>query len=451
MDYDVIVIGAGPAGYVAALRASQVGLKAALVERELLGGMCINWGCVPSKAMLESAKFFAQIKNARQFGVVGIDAEACKFDWPLALARMQQIVAKVQKGIEAQLNKNGVDWIAGNAKISGEHEITVDHRRISSAFLILATGAKPRSANIPVPKNMLMDIKQLWQTNELGQNFIVLGGNATAVEIAQLLALAGKKVTLITSEFSLLPLLDPYISQYITYELKNQGIDVMFNSRIHGTSQEGILAGDRVVPCDHIINSENRLAVIPQSEISLETDHGFLKVNEHLATNIPHIFAIGEVNGKRPLAHVAAAEAVYVVDFLKGIHEPLDYACHPINLYTAPEIAQVGLTEPQLREAKIVYNISQFSMTANAKALSEGNHEGFVRVLSEKRYGEILGVQIVGAHATDMIAEAGALMQMEATVFDLAKIVHAHPTLSEILVEAGYMGVLKTDKIDLTK
>jgi dihydrolipoamide dehydrogenase len=251
-------------------------------------------------------------------------------------------------------------------------------------------------------------------------------------------AFIGKKVTLVSREERLIPMADPALSDFIRRILAGIGVKLLLRSEISGWQKDLLLLSDGTeVPCDLVVNSEMRSAVLPESDLELERENGFLKVNEHHQTNYPNIFAIGDVNGKMPLAHVGSAQGLAAVNFLNKLEEPLDYLLQPLNIYTAPELAQVGYTEPQLQEAGREYKVSVFPLAANGKALTEGERQGFVRVLSGDKYGEILGVQIAAAHATDMIAEAQAIMQMEGTIYDMTRIVHAHPTISEVMLEVG--------------
>ncbi len=443
-DYDVIIIGAGPAGYTAALRSGQLGMRTALIEKEKLGGMCMNWGCVPAKIFLETAKLLHKIWQASNMGIDGVNPEQIRFNWQNTFLRAQKITNRLKRSIDALLRWNSVEIITGTAHIASETSVTVENRRISAPNIIIATGAYFKNIQLPILSKNIFSISQIWQNPPVEEEIVIMGGNSTAIEIAELFSLIGHKVTMLVSEDRLVTVADPYLSHYMLQQLEKRKINVILNAKVIGGDIHSLTVGKNIISCPIIINSENRIGVIPTSDILLECENHFIKVNNFLQTNVPNIFAIGEVNGKQMLAHVATAQAIQTINYIKGIKEPMNYDSHPINIYSIPEIAQIGLTEPQLKQRKIEYQISEYPLSANAKALAEGDAEGFIRLLSEKKYGEILGVQIAAAHATDMISEAAVLMEMEGTVFDLARVVHAHPTVSEIFLDAGWAAVEKT-------
>ena len=441
MDYDLLIIGAGPAGYVAGIRAGQVGLKTAIIEKDRLGGMCLNWGCIPSKSMLESAKLYARLGNAADFGIDGIERQALSFNWQNALARTRRIVERLGNGIAMLLKKYGVEVISGSAHIASANSVKVERRLISAANIFIATGSRPGRRPTPLSSDMIWEIDELFQQQQLPETLVIMGEDATAVELAQLLALIGKKVTLIAAGDRLIPMADPYLSQYMTKRLRKSGIEVLLATSITSGGNGSIVVADRTIAAAKVINAENRQAVVPPSDVDFKMADGFIQVDSHMQTSVPGIRAIGDVNGQKTLAHVASVQGLHAVNYLKGIGTKIDYLRHPLNIYTIPEIAQIGMTEPELQAKGIDYKSNEFTLKANGKALVEGNAEGVIRLLSEQNFGEVLGVQIVAPNATDMIAEATAVMQMEGTVFDVANIVHAHPTISEIFAEAGFAAI----------
>lgn len=443
MDYKLVIIGSGPAGYVAAIRAGQTGIKTVLIEKEKLGGMCLNWGCIPSKALLESAKLFRKLKKAKEFGIDGLNHEDLSFNWPESVQRAAKITERLQKGIAGLLKKNAVDTITGEATIIDKHRVEVNGKKISAEYIFIATGSRPAKIEYPFDKKKMVEIDTLLGMKKLPENIAVIGHSPTAMEMSQLLAMIGHNVSLLVPGENLLPMLDPVVSDFAGKQLKKYGVDVYLNAEISGDSKEGIRSGKNDIKADMVINSEMRTAILPPSKIKLEMNNRFLKVNKWFQTNYNNVFAIGDVNGIKPVAHAASAQGINAVNQINGVNEELDHNRIPINIYSEPEIAQVGLTEPQLKAKGIDYKDSRFPLTANGKAMTEGHPEGFVRILSEKLYGEVLGVQIVSANATDLIAEATAFMQMEGTVFDIAKVVHAHPTVSEVFMEAGFAGTGK--------
>ena len=443
MDYKLIIIGAGPAGYVAAIRAGQMGIKTLVVEKSKIGGMCLNWGCIPSKALLESAKFYKRLEQAGDFGISGLDLTKISFDWPQAVKRAEKITARLQKGVEMLFKKNGVELLNGEAEIIDKNSVKVDKKKISAEYIFLASGSRPAVKKYPVSDSKRVEIDALLKMKDIPKNIAVIGQSPTAMEMAQLFRLIGKDVSLLVPGEWLLPMLDPELSLFAEKQLKKSGVKLLLNAEITGETKSEIMVGAEKVKADVLINSEMRVAILPPSKLKFEMKYDFMAVNEYFQTNYDNIYAIGDINGVKPLAHAASAQGINAVNHINGISEILNPERIPINIYSLPEIAQVGLTEPEIKARGIEYKDSRFPMTANGKAMTEGQTEGFVRILSDKKYGEVLGVQIVAANATDLIAEATATLQMEGTVFDIANVVHAHPTVSEVFMEAGFAGVDK--------
>jgi dihydrolipoamide dehydrogenase len=421
MKYDLIIIGSGPAGYVAAIRAGQVGLKTAIIEKDAIGGMCLNWGCIPTKALIESAKFYNRLNDAAEFGIEGIDLKKLDFNWPKAVERAYKVVNKLTNGVEFLLKKNGVETIMGEAEIVGEHEISVNNRTIEAENIIIATGSLPE--RIPGEGSNL-DIRALYKMKKLPESIAVYGHGPVSVELAQLFNLLGVKTYLITEqEKTLIPQADQFLNDFILKKLKSQGIKI----------QKNLPSKD--VP---VLNASLRKAILPaiKPEIDL-TDDGFVQTNLNLQTSVSNIYAIGDVNGRSYLAHVGSAQGVFAVNHIKGIEKRMDIRSYPLNIYTVPEMAQIGFTEQELQEENVEYKVNEMPLSINGKAMTEGDTEGVVRILSEKKLGEVMGVQIIGPNATDMIAEAAAFIEMEATIYDVARTVHAHPTVSEVFMETG--------------
>lgn len=439
MEYDVAIIGAGPAGYVSAIRAGQMGMKTALIEAGKLGGMCLNWGCIPTKALLESAKRYNYAKKLSSFGIDGIDKKKLSFNYGKAVKRAQSIVRRLTGGIDFLLKKNGVELILGEATIEGEHAVSVGKNRLlETEYIVIATGSRPKALNSSLPEGAVTEIDQLIQLTQVPDNVVVYGQGPHAVELAQLFALIDRTITLLVPNNELLFGLDNHIVNFISKKFKKEKIEIIYDAKVEASKSREITVQNRKIPCELLINGSIREGVIPQSDISLELEENFVKVNEHFQTSVPNIFAIGDVNGKSYLAHAASAEGLQVINFIKGMSEEFDITRIPINLYTIPEIAQLGLTESEVKERGIEYKISEFPLSANGKAMIEDQAEGSIRMISEKKYGEVLGVQIIAPNATDMIAEAATLMNLEGTIYDVAKVIHAHPTVSEVFMEAGF-------------
>ncbi len=439
MDYDVLIIGAGPAGYVAAIRAGQVGLKTAIVEKQYIGGMCLNWGCIPTKAILESAKRFQKAKNVSEFGIDGVDTDKLTFNWSKVKSRSKRITRKLTAGVNFLLKKNGIEAITGIAKIGMDNSVLVDDKRITARHIIIATGSKPKPMSDSFSNAPVVEMVNLFDVEDFPENIVVTGNHISSVEMAQFFKLIGKNVTLVTNSDYFLHGLDTFLIEHITKKIASDKIDLITDVYPQKYTDGELIFNDKKVKCDLIVNCNSRKAIIPESETLLElTERGFIKTDDNFQTNINGVYVIGDAGGKSFLAHMASAQGIHVVNAIKGIKAHFDYSTYPINMYTTPEIAQIGLTEKQIKTEGYDYKVSEFPLSANGKALIENNTEGFIRLLSDKKYGQVLGVQIVAENATDMIAEAGAYLKVEATVYDVANTIHAHPTVSEIFFEAGF-------------
>ncbi|MFH1893937.1 MAG: dihydrolipoyl dehydrogenase [Candidatus Zixiibacteriota bacterium] len=443
-EFDVIIIGAGPAGYVSAIRAGQLGLSTAIVEMEKLGGMCLNWGCIPSKTLLESAKLFDKTLHAATFGIEGIDTKAVTFNWKKATGRKDRIVMRLVKGVEFLLKKNNVETITGVAKVTGSNIIAVDDAEFSAKNIIIATGSRPAKGRMSaIDQSKITEVDELFAAPEIGGKFLVYGGNASACETAYMLRLLGKKVTMVAPDKALIGFLDDELSKFVLDKFSKSGIKIYLEREITKDGTDGVYAGDDFIECDQIINCSDRTAVIPELQnVDIAMENDFVKTNEFMQTNIPSIYAIGDITGQIT-AHAGSAQGTTAVNHIAGIKQPFDPLKIPMNIYLDPELASIGLTEEQLKEQGIEYRKGEFPLTVNGKAMAEGTAEGFVKVLAESKYGEILGVHIVAPSATDMIAEAATIMQLEGTLEDVGRVVHAHPTVSEALLEATFKAMDK--------
>jgi len=442
MQYDVVIIGSGPAGYVAAIRAGQVGLKTALIEKKHIGGMCLNWGCIPTKALIESAKFFDRLKEAQQFGIDGIDLNKLKFNWPNAVKRSGKIVTKLTNGIDYLLKKNGVEIIWGEASINSAHSVTVANRKLETQNIVIATGSYPQPISAKISPSLILDVEKLSSLNEIPEHITIYGHGAYTIELAQFFNMIGKKITIIATSDNLIPFADKFLIDFISRKLKSDGIEVIYNADIKGYEKGELILSDRKIKTELLLNCSWRTAIIPASKEKIElTDDGYIMVDDRFETNVKGIYAVGDVNGLSYLAHIASAQGLWVINYIKGISNIINLKNFPINIYTNPEMAQIGFTVEELEESGIDYKISEFPLSSNGKALTEGHAEGSIRLISDLKYGQVQGVQIIAENATDMIAEASAFMQMEGTIYDVAQTIHAHPTVSEIFMEAGFDAV----------
>ncbi|MDD2191604.1 MAG: dihydrolipoyl dehydrogenase [Bacteroidales bacterium] len=440
--YDLIIIGSGPAGYVAAIRAAQLGMKTAIIEKDRIGGMCLNWGCIPSKSILESVKLYNKIKkDAARYGVEGIDKDNLSFNWDKAVIRADQNVKKLTQGIEFLLKKNGAEIINASAKIIDKNTVSVENRTITAKNIIIAIGSSSPKIESEI-ENLVLEPMDIFKARELPDNIIVVGEGPVAIELTQAYNLMGKKVSMVLEKDTFMPLADAYLSNYMQTKLKKDRIKLINNNgdiSLKDSYKDGVLrVGEEEVPCELIVNARHRKANPLSSDIEFEMENDYIKVDENFQTSTNGIYAIGDVNGKSHFAHIASAEGLFVVNRLNGVDEKLDLSKFPMNMYSQPEAAQIGHTESQLKEMGVDYKISEFPLSANGKAITENAGEGFIRILSENKYGEVLGVQIIANNATDMINEAAAYMQLESTVYDIAKTVHTHPTISEVFMEAGF-------------
>lgn len=445
--YDLVIIGSGPAGYVAAIRAGQMGMKTAIVEREKIGGMCLNWGCIPSKSMIESVKLYQRIlKDSARFGIDGIETGRVSFNWDNAIKRADTIVKRLTGGVEFLLKKNGVEIIKGEARIASANSVLVENRLLDTKNIIIATG----STSVPLEKsieNLVIEPKELFKQRSIPDNIVVTGNTPVAIELAQLFRMMEKSVTLVTAADHIMPKADDYIRKYMEGRLKKDKIEIVYNTPVDtsaGMWKDGILeVGGKSIKCDLIINSSSRKGNLIGSDIKIDVSDGFYIVDQDCETSVKGIYAVGDVNGISQFAHIGSAQGLHVVNLLKGIRQKLDIHKLPMNMYSVPEAAQIGLTEQEAQNEGYDYKISEFPLSANGKAMSEGQSDGFLRLISDKKLGEVLGVQIVAPNATDMINEAAAYMQLESTVYDIAQTVHTHPTVSEIFMEAGFEAVDK--------
>ncbi len=450
MNYDIIVIGSGPGGYVTAIRASQLGFKTAIVERENLGGICLNWGCIPTKALLKSAQVFKYINHAEDFGLNKVEAS---FEFPNVVARSRGVANKMSKGIEFLMKKNKIDVIFGNAKILKGKKIAVEKdgktTEYSANNIIIATGARSRELpNLPQDGVKVIGYRQALTLPTQPKSMIVVGSGAIGVEFAYFYATMGTKVTVVEFMPNIVPVEDEEVSKHLEKSLKKAGIEVMTNASVESldTSGEGVKAnvktanGNVTLEADIVLSAVGIAANVENiglEEVGIQTDRGRVLVNEWYQTSVPGYYAIGDIIPTQALAHVASAEGITCVEKIKGLHvEPIDYGNIPGCTYCLPEIASVGLTEKQAKEKGYEIKVGKFPFSASGKATANGDVDGFVKVIFDAKYGEWLGCHMIGVGVTEMIAEAVAARKLETTGHEILKTVHPHPTLSEAVMEA---------------
>ncbi len=458
-QYDLMVIGSGPGGYVAAIRAGQLGLKTAIVEKDdKWGGTCLHVGCIPTKDLLLSADVYDLTRNAKEFGIVAKDVAV---DWPAIIARKTKVVTKLAKGVEFLLKKNKVDMIRGLAKILGPGKISVTDpqgatKEITAKNIVLATGSEARMLpGLEADGKTLLTNKEILNLPAIPKSMVIIGAGAVGVEFASIFQRFGTKVTVLEMLPRAVPLEDEEISAELEKSLKHQGIAIQTQAKVAKVTEtasgvtveytvgEGKPESIDAETCLVAVGRAPNTANIGLEKTRVKLERGFVKTNGFMQTDEPGIYAIGDIVANSPLlAHVASREGIVAVTHAAGKHaEPINHRQIPNCTYTEPEVASVGLTERLAREAGHKVKIGKFPYAAVSKAAILGAREGFVKVVSDEQYGEILGVHIIGPRATETIAEAVMAMRLEGTVDDIAHTIHAHPTLSEAMGEAAHAAV----------
>lgn len=456
MNYDIIVIGSGPGGYVAAIRAAQLGFKTAVVERENLGGICLNWGCIPTKALIKSAHVYEEINHAEEFG---LNKTESSFDFSNVIKRSRGVADKMNKGVGFLMKKNKIDVINGNAKVKPGKKIEVTDKEgkvteYSASHIIIATGARSRVLpNLPQDGKKIIGYREALTLPTMPKSMIVVGSGAIGIEFAYFYATMGAKVTVVEFLPNIVPVEDEEVSKHVEKSIKKHGIEVMVNSSVEKveTQGDGVKAfvktanGEITLEADIILSAVGITANIENiglEEVGISTDKGRILVDSFYNTNIPGYYAIGDVIPGPALAHVASAEGILCVEKIKGMNvEPIDYGNIPGCTYCSPEIASVGMTEKKAKEAGYDIKVGKFPFVASGKATANGDTDGFIKVIYDAKYGELLGCHMVGNGVTDMIAEAVAVRRLEATSHEILTTVHPHPTISEAFkgaTEAAY-------------
>lgn len=451
-NYDVVILGGGPGGYVAAIKAAQLGASVAVIEKESLGGVCLNWGCIPTKTLLITAKHYKEVLRSESFGIVGVDTSKVSVDWKLLLKRKDSIVAKLVSGINMLFKKNKIDLIEGLGTVINKNQVEVNGETIECKNLIIATGARSNFPDISGLEESLMsrksmDSKGALQLEDIPKDLIIVGSNVYAIEFATLYNALGSKVTLIHEAEHILPYAESEMSLTLERQLKKDGLKIVSNATIKAVTEEHVLINHKDE--DKIFTADKYLLFLGLAPNLRGTENlnlklnakGFIETNDKMETSVTGVYAIGDVNGKSPLAHVASAEGIVAAENIMKVASKLNYNLVPSVVYSFPEMASVGLTEEQAKEKGHNYKVSKFPLAANGMAIAAGETVGFVKIISDNKYGEIIGAHIIASDAANMISKAVAIMQLEGTVYDLAKTIHPHPTFSEALVEAAYGAV----------
>ncbi|MFY9611993.1 MAG: dihydrolipoyl dehydrogenase [Tissierellaceae bacterium] len=447
--YDLVVLGGGPGGYVAAIKAAQLGARVALVEKNRLGGVCLNWGCIPTKTMLVTARHYRDILRAEEFGIKGLDTAKVGIDLKLLLERKDRVVNRLVSGIEMLIKKNKIDFYYGMGKVSNDGQLEVNGETLAYDKLIIATGASSRYPDIPglaelIKSGRAMDSYGALQLEEVPAEIIVLGANVYAIEFATLFNALGSKVTIIHKAKQILPFIENELAKTLERQLKKEGIKIVSQAELKEVKDGMLLVDhkgkDKTFTADKyflFLGTKANLTGLEGLNLKLNP-RGFIETNDRMETSLDGVYAIGDVIGKYPLAHVASAEGIVAAENIMGIPSRLNYRLAPSVVYSFPELASVGITEEMAKEEGLDYKVSKFPLMANGMAIANDETVGFVKIISDNQYGEVVGVHIMSHHASDMISQAVALMQIEGTVHDLAKAIHPHPTFAEAMVEAAY-------------
>ncbi|MGM0946582.1 MAG: dihydrolipoyl dehydrogenase [Bacteroidota bacterium] len=450
--FDLIVLGSGPGGYVAAIRASQLGLKTAIVEAEELGGICLNWGCIPTKALLKSAQVFEYINHANDYGISVKDAKA---DFSGMVKRSRGVADGMSKGVTFLMKKNKIEVIPGWGKIQAGKKIEVadkDGKKTvySADNIIIATGARARQLpSMKIDDKKIIGYRKAMTLDKQPKKMVIVGSGAIGVEFAYFYNAIGTEVTIVEYMDRIVPVEDVEVSKALEKIYKKSGMTIMTSSEVTGVDTKGTgckvtvktAKGEETLECDIVLSAAGVVSNIEDiglEDVGILVDKGKIKVDEYYKTNMPGYYAIGDVVAGPALAHVASAEGIICVEKIAGhTPEPLDYGNIPGCTYCSPEIASVGMTEAKAKEAGYEVRVGKFPFSASGKASAAGAKDGFVKLVFDKKYGELLGAHMIGANVTEMIAEIVAIRKLETTGHELIKTVHPHPTMSEAVMEAA--------------
>ena len=456
MAYDVVVIGSGPGGYVAAIRAAQLGFKTAIIEKESLGGICLNWGCIPTKALLKSAQVYEYIKHAQDYGIEATG----QHNFDAVIKRSRGVADKMSKGVAFLMRKNKIEVIKGFGKVvsKGKIEVTANEggkQTVEAKHIIIATGARTRQLpSMPVDGKKIIGYREAMVLPQQPKSMIVVGSGAIGVEFGYFYNSMGTKVTIVEFLPRIVPVEDEDVSKELEKSLRKQGIDIMTSSEVTkvDTSGNGVKAtiktanGETTLEADILLSAVGIAANIEGiglEEVGIKVDKGRILVDKYYSTNVPGIYSIGDCVPGQALAHVASKEAIICVENIaynekKFNHqpEPIDYGNIPGCTYCSPEVASVGMSEKQAREAGYEIKVGKFPLSASGKATAAGHQEGFVKVIFDAKYGEWLGTHMIGYNVTELIAETVTARKLETTYHEVLNSIHPHPTISESIKDA---------------
>ncbi len=442
-EYDAAIIGGGPGGYTAAIRLGQLGKKAILIEKDKLGGTCLNRGCIPTKSLLQSAQVYKTVLDCETFGIT---AKEAALDYNKINKRKDEVVTRLRNGIKHLINKAGIDVISAAASFINKNIISAGGEEITAANIIIATGSEPAMPPITgIDSEGVINSDTALTLDRCPHSIAIIGGGVIGVEFATLFSSLGSKVTIIEMLGEILPGIDPEIAKLTRIDLIKKGVDIFTGAKIvkiePGVSVSFVTDKAKTINADRCIAATGRKPVteaLGLFNIGLITNRGYIRTDDHMRTGIPGVYAIGDVTGKIQLAHVASAQGIVAAHNIAGKKRKIDYGIVPACVYSKPEIAYVGLTEEQVKQKGISYKTGYFNTAANGRSLIMGETAGMVKIITETKTGEVLGCHIMAQHATDMIGEICTLMRSGGTVDELIDTIHPHPTVSEIIMEAAH-------------
>ena len=450
-DFDLIVVGGGPGGYVAAIKAAQLGKRTAIIEKDKFGGVCMNRGCIPTKALLRSVEALKEVKESSDFGVIDLDVSQAKLDMARVQVRKNGIIKQLVGGVNGLFKKNGVTVIAGEGNIKDKNTVVVDGKEYSTEYIIIATGSNIKSLPIPIDAKMeVLTSNEVLELDTIPKDITIIGGGVIGIEFAYFFANIGCKVNVVEFLDRILPMVDEEITNQVTGMLEYMGVKVYTSARVTEISSNAVIfekdGKQETVPATKVLMAVGRgpeLGGIDCEKLNIKTERGAIVTDLSLKTSIENIYAVGDVNGKAMLAHTASAEAIIAVENICGHRKTMDYDKIPSAIYIQPEVACVGLTEAQAKAKYGTVKVGKFPLLANGKAKVAGQETGLIKVIVEPKFNEIIGVHLFCLHATDLIAEAVVAMNLEATAEEVAMSIHPHPTVSEIYHEAFHAAIGK--------
>lgn len=443
--FDICIIGGGPGGYVSAIKAAQLGAKTCLIEKYSCGGICLNSGCIPTKVFLKSIDVLETVRNSTQYGLEG-DNSSFTINMKKIQDRKQRVVQEMVDGVNVLLKKNGVEVMIGEGVLVDKNTIMIGDDKINATNIIIATGSSPIMLNVPISEKMtLYKSDEILNLTEIPKTIVVIGGGIIGIELAYFLSKAGSQVTVIESQNRILPMVDSEITEIAVRYIENASVRIFTSAKVTEITENEVLfeKDGRLTrkECEVVLMAVGRKPCfdsIRAKNIGIKIEKGAIVTDDYLRTNIDNIYAVGDVNGKSMLAHTASLEGIVAVENIFSKHSKMNYKWIPNGIYIQPEISTVGMTETQAKNIYGNIKVGRFPMIGNGKAKIEGYGEGLIKLISEAKYGEIVGAHIIAPHATEIITELCTAMNLEGTVDEMVKVIHPHPTISEGILESFY-------------